>query len=43
MREREIDEFQSVFKRAVIPTIEVEKIRIDDIAILSRGVPPRCG
>ena len=35
MRDREIDEFQSVFRRSIIPTIEVEKIRIDEIAILS--------
>ncbi len=35
MRDREIDEFESVFRRSIIPTIEIEKIRIDEIAILS--------
>jgi len=35
MRERELDEFGSLFQRAVIPTIEVEKIAIDDIVVLA--------
>ncbi len=40
MRDREIDEFESVFRRSIIPTIEVEKIRLDDIAILEEDCRP---
>lgn len=40
MRERELDEFQSVFQRSIIPTIEVEKIEIRKILVLA-GVPER--
>ena len=35
MRERELDEFGSLFKRAIIPTIEVERIAIRDIVVLA--------
>jgi len=34
VKERDLDEFASVFRRAIIPTIEVEKIRIDSILLL---------
>ena len=34
MRERDLDEFGSLFKRSIIPTIEVEKIEIRDVVIL---------
>ena len=35
MRERELDEFGSLFQRAVIPTIEVEEIEIKDLVVLA--------
>lgn len=35
MRERELDEFQSVFQRSIIPTIEVSKIELRKILVLS--------
>jgi len=37
VKERDLDEFASIFRRAVIPTIEVEKIRIDTILLLLDG------
>jgi len=33
-RERQLDEFESIFQRAVVPTIEVEKIEIERIVVL---------
>ncbi|MHC4957540.1 MAG: hypothetical protein ACYTGN_04130 [Planctomycetota bacterium] len=43
MRERELDEFQSIFKRSIIPTIEVEKIKLDKILVLTpEGGAPDC-
>ncbi|MEE8107116.1 MAG: hypothetical protein V3T86_16395 [Planctomycetota bacterium] len=33
-RERELDEFGSIFQRAVVPTIEVEKIELGEIVVL---------
>lgn len=39
MKERDLDEFASVFRRAVIPAIEVEKIRVDSILLLLDGGP----
>ncbi len=35
MRERQLDEFESLFQRSVIPTIEVEKIDVKDVVVLA--------
>ena len=45
MKERELDEFQSMFRRAIIPTIEVEKIRVESILLLADfgDLTPACG
>jgi hypothetical protein len=37
MKERDIDEFESLFQRAIIPTIEVSRIAIPDIVVLADG------
>ena len=37
MRERELDEFSSLFQRSIIPTIEVEKIELSKILVLGGG------
>jgi len=45
MKERELDEFESMFRRAIIPTIEVEKIGLDSILLLADfgELTPACG
>ncbi len=45
MRERELDEFESMFRRAIIPTIEVEQIGLDSILLLADfgELTPACG
>jgi nucleotide-binding universal stress UspA family protein len=35
MKERDLDEFESIFQRAIIPTIEVDRIAIPDIVVLA--------
>jgi len=35
MKERDLDEFESLFQRAIVPTIEVEKIDISDVIVLA--------
>jgi hypothetical protein len=35
MKERDLDEFQSVFRSAIIPTIEVERIGIESVVVLA--------
>ncbi len=35
MKERDLDEFESLFRRAVIPTIEVDAIEVRDIVVLA--------
>jgi nucleotide-binding universal stress UspA family protein len=35
MKERDLDEFGSIFQRAIIPTIEVDRIAIPDIVVLA--------
>ncbi len=35
VRERDLDEFNSIFKRSIIPTIEVEKIEVSTILVLA--------
>jgi len=37
VRERELDEFSSLFKRSIIPTIEVEKIEVRRILVFGAG------
>lgn len=37
MKERDLDEFGSIFQRAIIPTIEVSRIAIPDIVVLADG------
>ena len=37
MKERDLDEFGSLFQRAIIPTIEVSRIVIPDIVVLADG------
>jgi hypothetical protein len=37
MKERDLDEFGSLFQRAIIPTIEVSRIAIPDIVVLADG------
>jgi len=39
VKERDLDEFASVFRRAIIPTIEVERIRVESILLLLDGGP----
>ena len=34
MKDRDLDEFGSIFKRAIIPTIEVSAIEIRDVVVL---------
>ena len=35
MRERDLDEFSSLFQRSIIPTIEVARIEIRDIVVIA--------
>ena len=37
MKERDLDEFESLFQRAIIPTIEVSKIVLPEIVVLADG------